>query len=257
MLKKIEFDVEKQLGRYYIKNMIHDNEMIDLFISNSDYFSDKLINSFKYTGDILKCGEPKEDILLLKHREINYSFRKKYQYHEKKIILYAPTFRMNYDNNPYDIDFEHLYNSLDKKETYVIFIRLHPNVKDKKIKIVYNDHIIDMSLYPDMQELLAAADILITDYSSVMFESMMIDKRVILYASDIDAYKDDRGFYFNLKELPFPLTCNSSELIEELKNNNFDKNRYSKLKKEIGLYEEFNSSETIANIILKKVKEDK
>lgn len=252
MLKKIEFDVEKQLGVYYSKNMKKDNEMIDLFISNSKYFNNRCRESFKYSGEILECGEPKDDILLSNYSKISDDFRKKNGLKDKKIILYAPTFRLNYDKNPYDIDFESLYSAYKKTGEDVVFlIRLHPNVKEDRISIHYNDHIINMTNYPDMQDLLAASDILITDYSSIMFESMLIDKYVLLYANDIDTYIDDRGFYYSLNELPFPLTINNEELEKALLNfKNFDAKIYNEMKKEIGLFNKFDSAKSIANIVI-------
>jgi CDP-glycerol glycerophosphotransferase len=98
-----------------------------------------------------------------------------------------------------------------------------------------------------MQELLCIADMLITDYSSSMFDFAMLRKPCILYATDVAQY--DRGYYFNFKHLPFPLAESENELLSILKD--FNEEKYlSGLEKfyeeTIGLYEDGHASESIA-----------
>lgn len=257
MFKKIEFDVADKLGKFYVRNMKKDNKMIDLFVTNSEFFTKKVRETFKYTGEVLECGEPRSDELMKNHVKMGKDFREKNNYVGKKIIMYAPTFRANYGTEAYDIDYEKLYNSLENKQDYVIFIRLHPNISSDKIKINFNDHIIDMCKYPNMHDLIAASDIVITDYSSSMFEAMLIDKKVVIYASDIDEYSDDRGFYFEFSELPFPLTKNTKELIKCINSDKlYDKKKYTDFKNMINLTKKLNSSKVVADIIIKKTQED-
>ena len=251
MLKKIEFDVQDKLGKYYTRNMIKDNEICDLFISNSKYFSKRCRESFKFEGKILEAGEPKGDVLLNNHNKMATEFKEKNGLVNSIIILYAPTFRMDYSSNPYDIDFQSIAESFKKKGLNVkVLVRLHPNITSESFNFKFNKDIIDMSKYPDMQELLAASDILITDYSSIMFESMLIDKNVILYVKDIDSYCDDRGFYFNLEELPFSMVKNNDDLLDVLDNfNGFNPDVYQKMKEEIGLFDKRCSAVSLSNLI--------
>ena len=91
-------------------------------------------------------------------------------------------------------------------------VRLHPSISEKAKNIKYTNNIINGSIYDDMQQLLAATDILITDYSSSMFDFMITKKPIILYATDMEEYKKDRNFYFNIEELPFKVASNNQEM---------------------------------------------
>jgi hypothetical protein len=131
----------------------------------------------------------------------------------------------------------------------VIVVRLHPNLigKVNTQSLVSYDYVVDATNYHDMQELLCIADMLITDYSSSMFDFAMLRKPCILYATDVAQY--DRGYYFNFKQLPFPLAETENELLSILKDFNEEKylSALEKFYKEtIGLYEDGHASESIA-----------
>ena len=98
-----------------------------------------------------------------------------------------------------------------------------------------------------MQELLCASDMLITDYSSSMFDMGMLKRPCILYATDAEAY--DRGFYFNLRELPFPLAENEEQLLATIEA--FDSAAYTTrlntfFTERVGLKEDGHASEALA-----------
>ena len=101
------------------------------------------------------------------------------------------------------------------------------------------------------QELIFISDIIITDYSSLMIDSLIADKPVFLYANDIDSYVDERGFYFKFQELPFPLAKNNKELQSLIEKTNFEdvKSKYSEFKKKVQLRESGNASEKVSNMI--------
>ena len=92
--------------------------------------------------------------------------------------------------------------------------------------IEYNDYILNGTAYPDMYELLSECDMMINDYSSSMFEFALLEKPVWLYATDIDTYTQDRGFYFDLKNLPVPLAQTNEELLSLI--DSHDTDRYKK-----------------------------
>ena len=96
-----------------------------------------------------------------------------------------------------------------------------------------------------------AADFIITDYSSVMFEGMIADKSVIIYANDIEKYNKERGMYFEFDELPFPLARNNKELKDIIKNNDLNemKKNYDSFKKKVGLVEEGVASKKVCDLI--------
>ena len=149
---------------------------------------------------------------------------------ESKIVLYAPTFRSIHDLSikPYSIDWSRVKGALCKAlgtERVSIIVRLHPNLMgrvDTSPLIAFED-VYDGTKYHDMQELLSASDMLITDYSSSMFDFSMMGKPCLLYAIDVAQY--DRGYYFDIHNLPYPLAESEDELLEILER--FDHATYS------------------------------
>ena len=123
--------------------------------------------------------------------------------------------------------------------------------------MTYSETVISASEYDNMQELLAACELLITDYSSCMFDFVTTGKTCFLYASDIQAYKQDRDTYFELEELPFPLAVNNDEL--EVRIREFDPEKYGmelrKLFERVGLCESGIASRKTAEYILSRMEE--
>ena len=135
---------------------------------------------------------------------------------ETKTVVYAPTFRVDWSLEPYSVDYVRLKKACEERfgGKFVVLVRLHPNIaaKSEELGITYNDEIINATYYPDMQELLCACDIVISDYSSLMFDFALSYKPCFQYATDIDAYKGDRNFYFDLSDMPFPMATSNDEL---------------------------------------------
>ena len=140
---------------------------------------------------------------------------------------------------------------------WIVLLRLHPNIahKSKELCEKASNNIIDVSNYGDMYELMLISDILITDYSSVMFEFSFASKPVFLYANDLDEYIKDRGFYFDYNDLPYTIANNNEELINNI--TNFDNDIYQiKLKEffdKIGLKETGKASKEVVNVIEKEI----
>ena len=136
----------------------------------------------------------------------------------KKIILYAPTFRSDGSFEFYDVDLGKIkrYFEDNTGNEYEIVARLHPGIVSEsgKFEHLVGRGVINASLYPDVQELLYAVDVLVTDYSSVMFDFMYLRRPVIMYVPDRDKY--NRGFYFDIDELPFLVANNNDEITTVL-----------------------------------------
>lgn len=257
--KKIEFDVKDKLDKKYVKNAIKDTNYTNLMISNSSFCNELYKRAFRYSGKIMCKGTPRNDLLVGN----NYlNIRKKVCRtlnipKNNKIILYAPTFRAHYDTNPYDINFEDVIKNLKAKyhDDYSIIIRMHPGIKNPDSLILNYYNYINANNYDDMQELILASDLLITDYSSTMFEAMIANKPVIIYANDIKDYNEDRGSYFKINELPFPASFNNDELLKIILNTNFDDicNKYNNFKDKIGLNESGKSSVKIKEYIDERI----
>lgn len=144
-----------------------------------------------------------------------------YRYGNKKIILYAPTFRGNSAKsarsiNPINIEFLRYF----LQDEYCLVYKLHPLVS-KANSIHYGNaaFAFDVSKHMHINEALAATDILISDYSSLIFEYSLLERPMIFYAHDFNKYVTDRGFYYNYKEMvPGPIVENNYELLDCIQN---------------------------------------
>lgn len=241
-LKKIESDMPN-LTDAYKQMAIRDSRMIDLFISGSSFMTKIYRNSFWYSGKMLEIGTPRNDIFFSSHllpikEKVNKFFGL-----DKKIILYAPTFRASNSLCAYTIDLSSIYD-LYNMDDWVVVVRLHPNLMGSISAQDFSKkfpNAIDGSTYPDMQELLCAADMLITDYSSSMFDYMFTNRPCIIYASDIATY--DRGFYLSIRDLPFPIAENNKELKDILTSKK--QCNYDSFPEKIGSCETGNASKQI------------
>lgn len=230
-LKRVERDVEDRLGFSYVQKAKRDSEVCDLMISGCRANTELIKRSFWYDGEILEAGIPRNDIFF--NTELHQILRKRIvqQYNiapDSRIVLYAPTFRRSGNIEPYRLDWQKVLPCLEQMydgKPVTVLLRLHPNLIGKADTSSLIDHpsVIDVTRYPDMQELLCVSDMLITDYSSSMFDYAMLHRPCLLYATDVEQY--DRGYYYDFRELPFPLASNEEQLIELI--NHFDSERYS------------------------------
>ena len=223
-LKRVERDAEAQLSFSYIRRAKNDSKVCDLMISGSRMHTELIYSSFWYDGEVLECGIPRNDIFFNKEQHTVFRERVTKMYGidaESRIVLYAPTFRRDGSIEPYRINWAKVIPTLQKKfggDRVSVIVRLHPNLMGKvdTSSLVAYDGVVDGTMYHDMQELLCVADMLITDYSSSMFDFSLQGKPCLLYAPDMALY--DRGYYFNLKELPYPYSENEMELISNIEN---------------------------------------
>ena len=257
-LKKIEKDAEENLPAYYIKSAIKDSHMADAMTSSSKWQNDQYRNAFWFENTILEYGLPRADIFYQDQTATYDSVRRYYGLpSDAKILLYAPTYRDDHRTDVFNIDYEMASSLLSQKfggDWYVI-VRLHPNIADKAGVIEYNEKVINGTPYPIMNELVIGSDFLITDYSSCMFDAMEAGKKVIIYAADIEQYDDDRGFYFDIRELPFPVAENNEELADIIAE--FDEDDYWKkvasFREQVGLFSDGHASERTVQYILKRI----
>ena len=115
---------------------------------------------------------------------------------------------------------------------------------------------IDVSAYPDMQEIMAISDILITDYSSTIWDFGLTNRPCFLYMPDLEQYANSRNFNIPIEEWPFPKATTIAEMNENILS--YDENDYlKKLKKhyeELGSYEKGTACEQVASLIQKEIK---
>lgn len=171
-----------------------------------------------FTKDVSKIyvtGSPRTDIFFQKDM-----MGKKQEFYElypelkdKQLLLYAPTLRDN-DNNV-QLNIKYLLDNIGPE--YVVGIRLHPHIVDQ-IDVPLEDNLINFSSYSNLNTLLFAADVLITDYSSIIFEYGLLNKPMIFCTPDLDEFKKDgRGFYENYEEIvPGKIVYNTEELVDQI-----------------------------------------
>ena len=213
-------------------------KLTDYFISNSTFETDVYRNSINFKNEILEFGHPRNDILIdgvltqAEKENINKQVR---QYNnnnipnDTKLVLYAPTFRNNSNIKCFDMDYQLLIKTLEQKfgNKFVLLLRLHPTIRNLYKNFTVSTHnIFDYTNYTDIQELMLAADIMITDYSSCIFDYILTRKAGFIYASDIEEYDQARGFYYPLESTPFPVIKNNNELKEKILK--FDNTNYKK-----------------------------
>lgn len=253
-LKKIEADAVDSLQSSYIREAKFDSSMCDLMISNSKMFTRRIKDAFWYEGEILEEGLPRNDIFYKKDQisSICYKIKKELNIpQDSKIVLYAPTFRNNSNSlEYYNINWDNVMPSLRKflGGEVVVLVRLHPNMSSMpNIDSLCNyDNVINITSAPDITPYLCSANMFISDYTSAMFDYIILNMACFIYATDINTY--DRGFYYKIKDLPFPIAEDEEQLI-----NNISQFSYSiqtqRIKKfvtqEWGLKEEGKASEKL------------
>lgn len=198
----------------------------DYLISPSNFTTSKFITAFdlKNKDRIIELGYPRNDFLFKYNNEDIINIKKKFGLSiNKKVILYAPTWRDNQHESglgytyKLEIDFDYLEKVL--KDEYVILFRSHYFVSNSFDFDRYKDFVYDVSNVDDINDLYIISDILITDYSSVCFDFANLKKPIIFYTYDLDYYeKNLRGFYFNLDELPGSKVNSEKSIVEILSN---------------------------------------
>lgn len=151
----------------------------------------------------------------------------------KKIILFSPTFRGTGQTNahyPLQLDF-HYFDSVLGEE-YILLLRMHPFVLNPPVvPEELRASIIDVTQYPDINDLLIVSDYLVTDYSSVIFEFALLNKPIILLANDVEEYMEERDFYFDFVDfIPGPLVEDFKDVILLIQKNQFDLSRIEQFK---------------------------
>ena len=200
----------------YAEYAARDSAQTDLIVSNAAFMTRIYRESFWYDGEIAEFGSPRNDVLFTD----GVPARKKVAAllglpADGSIVLYAPTFRSDGSMDAYCVDYSRLRAALERRfgGRWVVLVRLHPHVMAQAKDLRFDgETTFDATAYDDMQELLAAADAVVSDYSSLMFDYGLTKRPCFQFAVDIAAYQKDRNFYFPLEKMPFPLARDNDEL---------------------------------------------
>jgi CDP-glycerol glycerophosphotransferase len=190
-------------------------------LSPSPFATPVLQQAFGFEGEVLELGLPRND-LLASPEAVSAMVRTRLGIRDgARVILYAPTYRDHVVDRrgryrlDQHLDVERVMGALDA-DSYLL-IRKHPLVADA-VETAGHARVIDVSLWPDATELLTAADVLVTDYASIVFDFALTGRPILFFAYDLDTYRDIRGFYVDLEaEAPGPLLRTTDELVEALR----------------------------------------
>jgi CDP-glycerol glycerophosphotransferase len=214
-----------------------ESDKFNYFISPSHYATSKFMTAFNMNNKsvkIIEKGYPRNDYLInYSNDDINKIKNMIGISTDKKIILYAPTWRDNEHNSntgytyKLDIDIDYLKKQLGNE--YIILFRSHYLISNIINFDSYKDFVYDVSKTDDINELYIISDILITDYSSVFFDYANLKRPIIFYMYDAALYQNNlRGFYFDINELPGKVVNNTNEIITIIKNIDEYKQIYEK-----------------------------
>lgn len=201
---------------------------ISYMISPSEYCTEKFVSAFnmKAVGKedrVLTLGYPRNDFLFNATEEQRLEIKRKLQIPmNKKVILYAPTFRDNkysakegFKLESY-MDFEKARESLG--DGYIILFRAHYFISGRMNLERFENFVFDVSDVEDINELYVISDFLITDYSSVFFDYANLKRPIIFYMCDYEEYKNElRDFYIDIQELPGPVVREQEQVFDKVK----------------------------------------
>lgn len=234
-LKRLGYDVEIDMSGALntalelAQRFSIDAEKWSFLLSPSPYTSEHLADAFGLSREarksvILELGYPRNDALVQECDDEN-----SYVYHRglfgvpegKRAILYAPTWRDDSFESGLGYTFDYLLNfDLMRKylgNDWVVLFRPHYYIANQFDFSSYNGFVIDVSKVEDINDLYLASDVLLTDYSSVMFDYANLRRPIILFVPDCDRYADAiRGFYFDLSEVPGPLCVTTENVVSAI-----------------------------------------
>lgn len=241
----------------------HDSDLVDYWLSNSDWYDKSLKTGSLYEGKTLRFGSPRCDILVNQREAQKEKVRKLYHLpQDTKLLMYAPTFRGGSQETDRRIradegmlNYDTLVINLKNRfgGNWHILLRLHPQLAARQIENkVQNEKITDVSKADDMYEILAGCDAFMTDYSSAAFDAALMMIPVFLYCEDYREYEKERGsLLWNLREMPFGMAEDQKELGRVIEA--FDEEKYraglEELFRSCGVREDGRSSERMAEFL--------
>ena len=265
--KHMGADIETNSTNIARGNVLKESDTWNYLLSPNDFATEIFRKSFEYEGEVIDKGYPANDIF---YKDTSKKKRKILEElnidSNKKIILYAPTFR-DYEKNDknerdfnFPLELKKLYDNL--AEDHILIVRLHYLVaKDLELDDDMGDFVIDLSDYEDIADLYLISDIMITDYSSAFFDYAHSKKPILFFVPDFEQYSSFRGLYTEVRDsLPGPEIYTNDELIENIRNiESVEKeyeNKYNKFYDEFCGYGHGTAAEDVVNIIFRGAKNE-
>ena len=210
--KKIRLDLHPEDP----SEILREGAWMDLAVAGSDFGAGVCRSGMACKGEVLNCGCPRNDLLLQNPPEVAERVRKALGIPEGvRVLLYAPTFRFSSSggaqNASVSLDKVRMVLERATGEKWLCVTRSHEANRG-----IRSDAALDVSRWPETGELLLICDMLITDYSSIGGDFMLLNRPVVYYEPDIDDYRgSERGLYFDPDESPL-LAVHTEEALMEL-----------------------------------------
>lgn len=229
------------------------NQKITHLIVNSNYTRKQYAKAFGVDKKkVCVWGLPRTDEMF--SDEIKEDKKKKFyerypQLMGKRLVLYAPTFRDQEVAEPkMKLDLDYLEKHIDHDTIFLV--KLHPFVASR-FNMKESEHFVNVSTYSDINTLLFVSDILITDYSSIIFEYCVLEKPMVFFAYDLEQFSESgRGFYEDYATyVPGPVVKDSEELAKIIMENDFPIDRVKAFKEQSFAYLDGKSTERLLNRI--------
>ncbi|MFF4246665.1 CDP-glycerol glycerophosphotransferase family protein [Streptomyces sp. NPDC001822] len=206
----------------YIESMPRRAAQWSVLVSPNRFSTPVLRRAFGHTGEVMECGYPRNDLLYAPDRaKTAAAVRQSLDVPDgKRVVLYAPTWREDRPRRSglygldLQLDLEQARKALG--DDHVLLVRRHYLVGGS---IPGDDFVRDVSRHPDVAELLLISDVLVTDYSSLMFDFAQTGRPMLFHTYDLEHYRDTlRGFCFDFeKRAPGPLITASADVVEALR----------------------------------------
>lgn len=263
-LKKLVYDMETNVmsgtnAKKYLEEFSNEVKNWDYLVSANQYSTDHFKTAFRFEGDVLQVGYPRNEFLHNHTSEDVKRVRAEFGIRDDEVVvLYTPTYRDNqsqgkgkyFQKIKLDLDL------LEKTSGIKVLLRVHYLVSET-LELSNYKNIINVSQVEDINQLYIMSDALLNDYSSTMFDYLILNKPIILFAYDLEEYEREiRGFYMDYNKLPGEQISSTERLIEIMRNlKGYEKvweEELAQFRKEMILDSEAQASEKIIDKIFKE-----
>lgn len=224
----------------------------DYVLATSSYWKKPYRDAFSVQEDhVLPIGMPRTDHLFDEEKMKQYRQHLLQKYpilHNKKVVLYAPTFRGDLYQGFSFVPFDAL-KIVNENENVVVIYKYHPLLGD--VQLAQHERILNMN-HENTHQLFSVADVLISDYSSIVFDFMILEKPLIFFVPDLHTYEQDRGTFVDLYDLKCPVCLNEDEVILALQKP-FDVENIRRCKNIFFELQDGKSSERVVDFIDKMI----
>ncbi len=232
----------------------------DALVSANPLSSRAFRTAFRYDGPLLESGYPRNDLLLdiAGRDEARAAVRSALGIEDhQRVVLYAPTWREHAgvkDAKPLFLDAPALVAAVPDA---VVLVRGHYNATGSADAYAGQARVVDVTRYPDIAPLFCAADVLVTDYSSVVFDFALLDRPMVLLTPDLEHYRDvERGFYLDLEQrAPGDLVRTTDEVVERLRGEDTGAAARAAFREEFCPWDDGRAAERVARWVLDRMAE--